>query len=199
MKTLFLALVIAAPTAATPIIDQEALPSNGSASIYGTRTTRQQEVIAGMDGLLVAVDYFFPQGGAAADSRHRFGINLGELWQWDEDDWTSVQTIDFPFDFLNGRHVDVSSAGIVLQAGDHFSLTWMGFNASSGGSLSMTAGYPGNMAFRNIAEQGFPVLSGSDIGFRTWMEPIVGVPEPAGVILLLIGLLPISFGLRLTR
>ena len=207
MKALLLALLIAAPAAATPILDQNNPPTlNPGVGLSADMSTDlwQQEVVAGMSGHLVGVEYFIPENGYGADSRHNFGIILGEAWQWGENQFDSIQTVNFPADFLDSKYVDVSSANIILEEGDVFSLRWSGVAYGVGTSLVGSGGtgsYEAGDLWVRFAHGGrLPTgRTDVDIAFRTYMELVSGVPEPGSVLMLMIGLLPITFGLRLTR
>ena len=101
MKRIFLSLaVVVVPSSCfAAVLDQENLPTNTAFSVFSGTTIWQQEMIAGMDGQLVGVEYFIPLNGAAADSRHRFGVSVGEPWHWEDEacgqDFSSVQTVTF--------------------------------------------------------------------------------------------------------
>jgi len=172
-------------------MDQENLPTNTALNAFIGTNLWQQEVIAGIAGQLVGVEYFIPQNGAAADSRHHFGISVGEPWHWEESDWTSIQTVNFPEDFIDSKYVDVSAADILLEVGDAITLRWTEFAPGVGTNLQGSSGnnYPGNLYWRNSAEQQLPELWSSDFAFRTWIETDpTGIPEPSGMVLLILAM-----------
>lgn len=139
----------------------------------------QQEIIAGMDGVLAQVDVFLYGSGSMY-----MGINLGSPAQTDADDFSTIITTDGS----NVYTIDLLNENIELNAGDIFSLR-LGDEASlwpiAGTSSSPGSGYAGDLYLNGNLFTSSDGLE-HDLGFRTYMaaKPI---PEPSSFALMLIG------------
>ncbi|MEO1308821.1 MAG: hypothetical protein AAFV38_13105 [Pseudomonadota bacterium] len=155
-----LLLATASISSAATVVDQV----NDSNSFVGFNTTLnwQQEVVAGVSGILDTIELNFGIGGGSID----VFVNLGSGWQTDADDFsTSVSG-------LSGySSIDVSSADISLSKGDTFII---GVRNGAGGDLRGSSGdtyAPGGLFLNGSA-----YIADFDLNFRT---TVAAVPLPA--------------------
>ena len=119
-RVAFCVLCFSTRLASADVIDQS--NDYNSAQFNFSQTIQwQQEVIAGRTGLLTGVE--FKTGYVQGNSPFRFSVKLGSPWQADASEF--VQDFDTPPQ-ESIRFVDVSSANIILTAGDRFVLDWLG-------------------------------------------------------------------------
>ena len=159
----------------------------------------QQGVTAGLSGLLGQIDIFLyavdgATTGSPPDKEVLFTVNRGAPWQNDANDFEML--VDFSVGQTPGPiHIDVSSANIFVSPGDVFSI---GLQTSESNALiplftgSLFGGYAGGSLWLDQS----PVLGGlSDLNFVTYIGSPSPIPEPSGLMLLVLGL----SGLRLAR
>lgn len=158
-----------------------------------THITWQQEVVVGVTGELDSIQFFAQVFQNTGDPNQiEFFVNKGSPWQTDAHDYFALLDLE-SYDL--GRttktiNVDLSSAGISLNAGDHIVIGFHGVD----GDVQMLGNHAPESMMQGYYAAGELYLSGSpafdgrfDIGFRTYVNAI---PEPAtGWILGSIGLL----------
>jgi PEP-CTERM motif len=176
--------VVGTQAAAVPVVDQS-FDTIGDTSFYGglQSLTWQQTVTAGLTGTLSSVQVYFNDGNLAQGIR--FFVNLGAAWQSDTNDFQNDITL------VSGWNtVDVSAAGILLNAGEQFVIGLQGlgsgvidptFRGSSRG------GYAAGAIYLNDAVVGTGI---ADLNFRTFIDAgaVPPVPEPGTALLLAGGL-----------
>ncbi|MFG6468962.1 PEP-CTERM sorting domain-containing protein [Roseateles sp. BYS87W] len=174
------ALTLASSTVAAPVIDQANDVIGGVAFNGGNPSlTWQQSVTAGISGKLTAIAFNFSASDQLSKGTTVF-VNLGSGWQADTNDFfAKLNTLS-----VGWNVIDVSSAGIMLNAGDQFMIGLTGINADSfDPSFSGTAGdeYTDGAVYLN--GQQFAAAD-YDINFRTYVD--AGgqqLPEPTSVAL----------------
>jgi len=181
---------------AAPIIDQEEWNVNGSFRGNSITTFCQQEVTTGMSGQLTGVDMSLGIWGIVNNGRFNFGINLGEAWQFDGDDWHVIyQTV-----FLRDTpvlHIDTTAANLILDEGDTFTITISGSSYNNGIYPEMSTGGTGLWVWHTHEPHLPTEIDGSSMAYRTYMDPdVVGVPEPTASMLLMIAMLLQSHWMR---
>lgn len=186
------ALFVAIPTfpEAAPLLDQQSVTTsdfflNGGSILWEW----QQGVTTGIAGRLAQIDVFvhiFPNDPPPVPTE--LSVNVGAPWQTDADEWSIIATLNEGWNSF-----DVTAASIDLTVGTQFVIGVHGqgvgvaFNPGIGWSFNDDP-YTGGGLFLNSDG------SGSDMTFRTYVEP---VPEPSTFAL--IGLSLISLGRRLIR
>jgi len=169
--------VLSVPAVAeSPLLDQESVQSGWWFNAGLAEYNLQQQVRAGVAGRLDAVEIFIGANSAVGAS-FEFYVNRGSAWQSDDRDFASVVTITSE---MLGQWVsiDVSSAGIMLSAGDDFTFgAWRGNGQTAlligGEETSETDPYPDGKLWRNGNE-----LGGTrrfDLRFRTHMAAATGI------------------------
>jgi hypothetical protein len=139
-------------------------------AVFSTNT-RQQGVTTGISGLLAQIEIF-----TSGNSQLELFINKGAPWQSDTNDFSSTVS----FTTSGWKNIDVSSAGLVFNAGDQFVIGIHGLNGNSiGVTTSSVNSYGGGQLYLN----GTQVASGSyDIAFRTFVGQPDVVPESCSLI-----------------
>lgn len=202
IAALTLALVAPLGAQAAQTVDQQNL--SGGAGIGPTRTqSYQQALTAGATGLLTQVDLHVlylacctqPAGFAATNT---FQLDIWDAAPWNGAPVNSLSPLaSFPLTVtqIGWLSVDVSSAGLVLAPGQAFGIGvrsdvyWdLGldsspFNPYGGGSLW------GNGGVINSNPQG---VGAWDLVFRTYVDPLAAVPEPASAALMGLGLAAVA-------
>ena len=149
--------------------------------------TWQQEVLVGVTGKLIGID-ILPQSETSNPPTEStfFFVNVGSPWQFDANDFEAIITVPTVGE-ADWFYVDVSSANIVLEAGDTFVWGTKGINGGlwlHGQQLQ----YPGQLWIDappfGIREQEI-FGSHSDLAFRSHM---MIVPEPTSSLLCAISL-----------
>jgi hypothetical protein len=172
-----------APVAwAAPTLDQTS-PMGGGSCIPLSGVLLQQEVTAGVTGLLTSFDLYMYQPGAATVT-----INTGSPWQTDAAEFSasliSIGTGWYSF--------NTSSAGIYLGSGDPFVIGLSGGSGIVAAGLYVSSsvdGYPEGVLWVNeMSTSAFSLFM--DLTFKTFMEATAApsaVPVPGVVLLGLLG------------
>jgi hypothetical protein len=185
-------LALAAGPVWADVVDQVSLPSNVGYNADYPLFNWQQQVTAGLAGMLSGIDLY--GSGPAANSPAEIYINKGSGWQTDPNDFDQI--VAFPADD-GWTHIDVSSAHLFLNAGDEFMIGFhgVGGGVGLGGSSSEPANYPGNLflcAFCSPEQPGNIYGNEEDnyrLAFKTYMgDGSPSVPEPSTLLLLGSGL-----------
>ena len=202
MTGAILSLGLVAHAHAVPIPDQVFTSPNGTEfGLPSTPSTHfQQGVTAGLSGLLSQIDIFFsrtdgPGSGSPPPADVLFSVNLGAPWQSDANDFE--QHLYFDVGQAAGVvQIDVSSANIVVSPGDLFSI-----GLQTSGSNAVTPYFTGAILddhYKGGAlwlDQAPLFIGTSDLNFVTYVGSPSPIPEPSGLMLLVVGL----SGLRLAR
>jgi hypothetical protein len=161
----------ASPAAAVTIPDQ--VQPDWATNQYGASATLnwQEEVTAGVSGKLTTVQLWSGQTTTGSVS-----INVGSGWQTDANEFTGTIT---GMGGTNWSSVDVSSANIMLNAGDKFTI---GFNGNSvmgvwGSFHSTFTDYPRGALYVNAGV----IHPNMHFAFRTFMD-VAPPPVPLDVI-----------------
>jgi len=183
MRALIIVACLSGICQATPILDQESWNVNGSVNGAIDTTQWQQEVVAGMDGQLTGIDLSLGIWGVANNGLFHFGLNLGEPWQRDADNWHVIYQAEFPRD-VPVLHIDTTEADMILEEGDRVVFSVRGSSFSNGIMPEMSTGGTG-LWFNHTHEPHLPVeKNGYGLAFRTYMDPdLAGVPEPSTLLL----------------
>jgi hypothetical protein len=169
------ALLVSSTLMAGAATVQDQVNDANSAVSFNGELHWQQQVVAGITGTLNSIDLNFGSGSGVMD----FFVNLGSGWQTDTDDFNVTVS------GLSGwATIDVSSAGINLNAGDLFMI---GFRNGTGGLFQGSVGE--TYAAGGLFLEGNPFsVTNYDFNFRTNVETAAAVPLPAGLPLLLAGM-----------
>jgi hypothetical protein len=151
---------IFATTAQAQILDQ-AQEMLGSS--FNVETLNwQQEIIVGVAGPLVQIDFYVTTPGSA-----RFYVGAGAPWQSEP----YAFELDFFTEVTGWHSIDVSSAGMEFEVGDEMALGFQGTEGGlwiGGGYIADGVGpYPGDLWVNGIV---YPI-PGWDFAFRTWVLP----------------------------
>lgn len=163
-------LAFAAPSVATPILDQESPYEESEFDARADIWHWQQEVTVGLQGLLVQIDLYGRASGSA-----ELSIYVGEPWQSGAPDFVDIIGCSHAWNSIN-----VSSAGLVFDVGDKFVIGVSGINdhLRLGGNFGFPSGaYEGGELWEDNTP--FEVF---DLAFRTWV-----VPEPTTIAFLGLG------------
>lgn len=199
-----LATLGAASLAKAAVLDQEnLLNADGSGMLFYVSDpgmSWQQSLTAGIEGRLERVEFLTDR----ADGSIVFFVDKGTPWQSDPHAFSS--TVDVAASVVGQFYgnagpwwvsVDVSAAGIDLDAGDAFVLGFKGTGTQLG--LYGTSGnlYPGSLFFEQVLSDGQIIgpieYEEYDFSMRTFMNP---VPEPHTIAMLLAGLGVIGLATR---
>ena len=165
-------------TAAAPVVDQQTIGSYNLVTGAGfAGFQQQQQVTAGIAGLLDSVDIYLASNNTAGDV-FQFLIHTGPAWQYDNPVY--MENIEITEQMVgNWITIDLQSAGIVLAAGDPFTLS---VRAVGSGSIWLR-GFTTNPYAGGTSWSGSENFSSEhpedDLAFRTRMIP---EPYPSGVL-----------------
>jgi hypothetical protein len=165
------AVGITAGAAEAGVIDQAQELHGASFNMDASVLEWQQEITVGLAGLLTQIDVYVSTTGSST-----FYLNVGAPWQDDPNDFEMLFVGDEP-----GWHsIDVSSAGLNFNAGDHFVIGWDNIDGGlwlGGHYIDGGDPYPAGDLYLN----GVPHTPGNnwDLAFRTYV-----IPAPGAVLLL---------------
>jgi hypothetical protein len=163
---------------AAPVLDQTSPLAGSSINAETSSIHWQQEVIAGMDGLLSSVAVY--AGGAGTAGLY---INTGAPWQSDASEFSAPLVAPD----VGWVTIDTSAAGIHLSAGDPFVIGIDGADGGFwlGGNYVLPGGEYVPGALWMDSGGGPAPVDGLDLAFHTYMEEecYPDLPDPELVML----------------
>jgi len=170
------------------MVDQQQLVHNAGFGFGGGHITGEQEVVAGLSGLLKGFDFISNGIGLASSLDVNVFVKLGGATQPGNDVFQGTVTLPSS-DVGSFFFVDTSSAGIQLSPGEMFTI---GLTPQGPFDLGIGVNNPypqGNFYFNSVAQS-------ADMTFRTYVS---AVPEPSSLAMGFIGLGMMSGTLLLCR
>jgi hypothetical protein len=181
---LVILLTITGPAYATPTLDQDSPYINAIFNADSSGLTWQQEVTVGIAGNLVGVVLYRGVYQDPGTGSLNFFLNIGPVWQSDPNNFQSIITLPT----INAwNYIDVSSAGLYFNPGDHFVIGIQGVNEGTWVGGSGPPPQYSDPVYLNGSGAGYTDWR---IGFHTYVdEGGAIVPEPATMLLIGSGLL----------
>ena len=201
----FYLLFVGAPhVEAVSILDQAFVPPPDSAAggvvsnQFASFVDQSQTFTVGISGILTGLEILLggdtTQLGAIVDIRPTSG-GLPVL-----DDGSALASVflpsaSIPSGFQTFVAVDLSSFGLMVASGDLLALSVRGaVRGIDDGSFNWHGDNRGDQYvsgqafFRSNASNGWMPFPSADWGFKTFVEPVTAVPEPASMLLLATGI-----------
>jgi hypothetical protein len=184
--TLSLLGVSASEAFAAPTLDQQSAIGAGACFILDTGFAEQQQVTAGMTGLLTFVQVQMYGTGTST-----FSINMGPAWQADAAEFSAPLTTTGDGWYT----INTSAAGIYLDPGDTFVIAIAYGSGTVNPAMYVTSvpddGYAGGSLWVNGLDAYVVTAMVMDLTFKTFVDPDftapATVPVPGALLLAGIG------------